>query len=197
MTQYYDETIFTDCRSLQKFKQVNAFNRADTYLLELAGISAVGYRCDGRVEQKTNSIANVNPRQPCRGINIYTLNMLNKKISQVESYNQISITDVGNGTPIDIVEFISGTIYTIGELTSFESAIMIKYYAINNENVTITRDLYNFIRHHIKDQRTWFNDLNNVLDVGYVQNENKELIHNTQLVSIPINTFSGPEINLH
>lgn len=196
MTQYYDETIFTDGRSIQKYSQVNAFNRADTYLLELAGIVAIGYKCDGRTEKSTNAIANINPRQPCRGVNIYTLNMMNKKISQVEPFNQITIHNGIDGIPIDLAAYTPETIYTIGDLTSFESAIIVKYYAINNENVTITRSLYNFIKHHIQDQRSWFVNINDT-DIGYIQNENKELIHNNQIVSVPINTFSGPEIYLH
>lgn len=196
MTQYYDETIFTDGRSLQKFSQVNAFNRADTYLLELNGIAAIGYKCDGRTEKSTNSIANINPRQPCRGINIYTLNMLNKKISQVEPFNQITIFNGEDGVPVDLFEYTPETIYTIGQLTSIESAIIIKYYAINNENVTITSALYNFIKPHIQDQRSWFKNISDI-DVGFVQNDNKELLHNSQIVSMPINTFSGPEIHLH
>lgn len=196
MTEYYDETIFTDGRSLQKFAQVNAFNRADIYLLELNGIAAIGYQCDGRIDKSTNSIANINPRQPCRGINIYTLNMLNKKISQVEPFNQITIFNGEDGIPIDLVEYTPETIYTIGQLTCLESAIITKYYAINNENVIITRALYNYIRPHIQDQRNWFNNINDI-DVGYVQNANKELIHKSEIVSMPMNTFSGPEIHLH
>lgn len=199
MSLYYDETIFTDARTLLKYNntEVNAFNRADIYLLERANIS-IGSKCDGRNtessedDQSNATVVNLNPRRPCRGINIYTLSIVNKKISQVEPFNQITVFQGESNTPLSLNEYIPNTIYTVGNLTSFESAILIKYYAINNKNVTITRDLYTFIRKHFQDQRSWFN----YNDVGIIQNENKELIQNMDIVYIPINTISGPEMLL-
>lgn len=200
MASYFDETIFRDARTLGKFVEVNAFNRADVYLLEKSGIVATSHcslqakqdsACDNRVD-KANSIANVNPIRPCRGTNIFTMDMLNKGLAQVEPYNQITVYQGESSQPIDIADYIPQVVYTVGGLTSFESAIMIKYYAINFKGVTITRHLFALIKKHFNDHRSWFN----YHDIGITQNQHKELLQGKNIINAPLTTIYGPAIDL-
>lgn len=200
-SEYFDETIFTDGTTflMNSYGTVNAFNNADRYLLGRLGIT-VGDDCSGDttkpvIDQNETIIVNLNPRRPCRGINIYSMDMLNKnnsQIQQVVSFNQISIFDGDTNVPIYIGEHVEGNIYTVGSLTSFESAIMVKYFAINN-SIFITRHLFNFIKRHFRDHRSWFN----YNSIGIVQNTNGELVDsNNEIINIPDLTISQPAIFL-
>lgn len=202
MSIYYDETIFTDARTFRKYSEVNVFNLADKYLFARANIQTYS-TCetggdDDNGEQCTlksgmvNSIVNVNPRRPCRGINIYTLNINNKKIAQTEPFNQITVFQGESVEPLTLDEYVPQTVYTVGRLTPLESAIIIKYYAINNAGVLITRHLFGLIKEYFNDQRSWFT----YQDIGIVQNAKKELVRNMDYLNLPILTISGPELLL-
>lgn len=198
---YFDETIFTDGLTFltNSYGTVNAFNNADRYLLSRLGVK-VGGDCSGDTtkpirDQNEIIIVNLNPRRPCRGINIYSMDMLNKnnsQIQQVVAFNQISIFDGDTNISIYIGEHVEGNIYTVGRLTSFESAIMIKYFAINN-SIFITRHLFNFIKKHFQDHRSWFN----YKTIGIVQNTNGELVDsNNKIINIPDLSISQPAVFL-
>lgn len=159
MSEYFDETIFTDGRSLN-YSRINAANQADVYLLQRLNIER-GIGCQTAQLQLNNScpinnlIVNLNPRLPCKGINIYTMNLNNKRSVQLEPFNIITVRDGETNTPIYIGEHVNGNIYTVGDLDAFTSAIMIKYFAINHE-IQITVHLQNYISKYFRDHRIWF-----------------------------------------
>lgn len=184
---YFDETIFTYGESLTDFSKINVFNKADSYLVQKQGID-VGDSCTPVDNNNSNSfkstgeiIVNLNPRGACMGLNLYSLMPTNKKIKKLVSFNQISVFDGETTTPIEIGEHKSGEIYSVGLLTKFESAIMLKYFAINNSDVYITRHLYNFVKKYFQDTREWFN----YNSIGVVQNHNNELMFEDEIINVP------------
>lgn len=111
------------------------------------------------------TLINFNPRIPCMGVNIYTMDMTNKQIQHAETFNIISVIDSDDlsgdaDTPIKILligDHESPCVYTINPtLTPFEHAIMIKYYAIQGVDVQITRSLYALVHRYFRDTRIWF-----------------------------------------
>lgn len=111
------------------------------------------------------TLINFNPRIPCMGVNIYTMDMTNKQIQHAETFNIISVIDSDDlsgdaGTPIKILligDHESLCVYTINPmLTPFEHAIMLKYYAIQGIDVQITRSLYALVHRYFRDTRIWF-----------------------------------------
>lgn len=111
------------------------------------------------------TLINFNPRIPCMGVNIYTMDMTNKQIQHAETFNIISVIDSDDlsgdaDTPIKILligDHESTCVYTINPtLTPFEHAIMIKYYAIQGVDVQITRSLYALVHRYFRDTRIWF-----------------------------------------
>lgn len=211
---YFDETIFTTSESFIPFHQINVYNRADEYLVERAQLNVVkDYDCqmvqpssrvvlktlntttinDDIKNELTKVVANLNPRRPCRGINIYSFNLTNNRIEKTTNFHQIGISDNSRGTPIFIGEHIANSIYTVGDLTSFESAIMIKYFAINHDGVYVTRHLYNEIIDFFDQQRDWFN----YKSIGVVQKLNKELILDNKILNVPDVTISSDFMPLY
>lgn len=178
LSVYFDETIFSDGFSLRRYPNVNTFNEADRYLAERLG-KRVSYSClttadnddeGGFLMQSDDSSpppVNLNPRIPCAGINVYTMDALNKLSLLSVPFNRIGVIDVqleDSGTvpppsvvPIYVGEHTEGNVYTANpKLGSFESAVMIKYFAVNAP-IFITKHLYNDIEHHFAgDRRQWF-----------------------------------------
>ncbi|ACH96174.1 GrBNV_gp97-like protein [Oryctes rhinoceros nudivirus] len=192
---YFDEAIFTHGETLLDFPKINVYNKADAFLVAKQNIE-VGNACASieTSQQASDSIAvNLNPRGLCMGINIYSMNPTNKKIKKLVNFNQISVFDGESPTPIDIAEYKPNQIYTVGSLTALESAIMLKYYAINNPNVYITRHLYLFVKKYFQDSRAWFN----YKSIGIVQNHNRELVMDDEILNVPIVTFYSDPININ
>jgi len=210
----FDETIFTDARTLKIYNdQIEVNNRIDAFLLSRFDIP---YNYVGRPEQSstmvtqsTNSCtampnANVkiyiNPTRPAMGLNIYTINMLNKRINQIEHINQIEVLDeTVSSMEVDLKyieldvtkDYNPQGVYTISSsLTTYEMALLVKFYAISYEHVRISRSLFALINHIFKDQRNIFAYNRN----GIVQNRKKELIYKNELIEIPLNNISGPPI---
>lgn len=111
------------------------------------------------------TLINFNPRIPCMGVNIYTMDMTNKQIQYAETFNIISVIDSDDlsgdaNIPIKILligDHESSCVYTINPmLTPFEHAIMLKYYAIQGVDVQITRSLYALVHRYFRDTRIWF-----------------------------------------
>lgn len=190
-SEYFDETIFTFGESISPYKKINVFNTADAFLVARQNIQ-VGYDCATTEESDNTPSVNLNPRGPCMGINIYSLGSLNKKIEKCVDFNQISVYDGETTLDLKVGDHIPGSIYTVGSLSPFESAIMIKFYAINHSDVYITRHLYNYIKKYFQDNRSWFN----YNSLGIVQNDQKELIFEDDIINVPINTLSGDYIGL-
>lgn len=190
-TIYSDESIFTNGRNLQIYDVINVYNRADEYLIRRLN-KTPSFNCIGKTHQTNNLekfIANINPKIPCLGVNIYTLSLLNSNLQDIEPFNQVIIYEGETKTPIYIGEHVDGNIYDIGDLTPLESAIMIKYFAINYQ-IFITRHLYKIIEPYFEDIRVWFETKN----YGIVQNNKKELILNDQIINAPDLTISSPAI---
>lgn len=232
--QYFNETIFSDGKSLERFQRINVYNNADTYLVERLGkepstnftkktanrtadIMDATRPKDACPQANIAKLAdilddstqiNVNPPQPYSGINIYTMNAENVLFWQQVPYNTIRVIDVNdlNGTiyeengqimvPVHIGEHDIRNIYTVtDELTNFESAIMIKYFAVNFEGVTITRDLFNVIEKYFKDRRVWFNHSPTSANM-IRQTSRKELVQGDAILNVPLLTFFGPPLQL-
>lgn len=216
MTIYFDETIFTDARSLfteddtaisssngLKKSHIIVSNRADKYLIEQRHKLTADNKPCRTVESildddRICDIVNINPKIPCLGLNIYTMSMSNADIQQVEKFHQIEIVEndddsVESTTLVNLEEYTPQAIYQLNhKLTAFEAAIMIKYYAINNSGVKITRLLGNAIYRYFVDKRSWFRRSHN----GIIQTHYGELILDTELVNTPFLDIAGPSITL-
>lgn len=185
---YFDETIFHYGESLYKYGKINAFNDADSFLLVKQGL-LVGTENDVGSEKTT---VNLNPRSPSTlGIDIYSMDKTNLSSRGLVTFNQISVYDGDTTTPIVLGTHIPGQIYNVGKLTGLESAIMLKYHAVNNSDVYITNHLYAYVRSYFNDDRAWFKSTS----VGIVQNNKKELILNNKISNIPPLNFSTEEID--
>lgn len=182
MNIYYDESIFTTGLVLENFKKIGVENKADEYLVKKHNKIAELFSKDAEIR--------LNPKIISNCINIYTLNKLNKMSKYTEHHNMINVLSKNtNTTPIYIGEHEEGLIYDVGSLTSFESALMIKYFAINHV-IFITRRLFRLIEYHFRNNyEVWFNFDN----VGVIQNELSELIKNGEYVDIPnLDIYSTP-----
>lgn len=214
----FDETIFTDGRTFKMYSdQIEVNNRIDAFLLSRFNINYIYVdmldQSRAAKSQQTNDIFScsripnnnvkiyVNPIRPGIGLNIYTINMLNKRINQSEHINQIEVVDetvsVENKNNIEYIEldvnkdYNPNGIYTISSsLTTYEMALLLKFYAISYEHVRISRDLYSLINNIFKDQRNIFVYDRN----GIIQNQKKELLYKNEIIEIPINNISGPVI---
>lgn len=172
MNSYFDETLFVDARSILDFiknsktpskYRVNVWNHVDMYLLNNFNIKFTMHGCESSSSSSVNpnsdllfeidddealKIININPIKPCIGTNIYTIDMYNKKINQTEFFHQIEVVDenlieLQKYMPVSLDSYQPDVVYNMGLLTPLETALMLKYYAINNDKVRITRLLYN------------------------------------------------------
>lgn len=221
LSVYFDETIFSDGFSLRRYPNVNAFNEADRYLAARLG-KRVSYSCLTNAADNDDSVGflmqsevgeqppvNLNPRIPCAGINVYTMDALNKLSLLSVPFNRIGVIDVQmeenaasdaalppSVVPVYIGEHVEGNVYTANpKLGSFESALMIKYFAVNAP-IFITKHLYNDIEHYFADDpRQWFdtNALAHLAD-SVMQNRRGELVSNGEIINVPFVDYCGPAI---
>lgn len=167
---FYDESIFVDGMSLRGTNEIGVNNRADRFLVTRLGKQASESVC---------AKVSLNSYNMCNGVNIYTLSKTNKHMFRVYPYNRVIISSgletetypIRNVTvseppgvePCPNTRLDSTTepvaipyVFDINpELTDYEQAIMIKYYAIHYR-VTITRQLYHTIFTYFQDGRSWF-----------------------------------------
>jgi hypothetical protein len=199
----FDETLFKYAELYTPFDRVVVYNRADEYLCKMKlKNKPISFKMADREALLNNeNIVNINPPKLYAGMNVYTLDSTNKRILQSLSYNQVSVVltntedDVSEtAEPISLQEYTPGLVYTVSNgLEPIESAIMIKYYAMNYEDVQITKLLYQTIKPFFKScNRSLFK-----LDsTGIVQNEYGELTYNGEILNTPINTFSSEDVLL-
>lgn len=188
MTVVFNDSIFISHFNFHPYQQINVFNNADKFLVDKAGLptsSSCRLQVKGREQHLSSSkILNINPKNICRGTNLYTLNMRNKRLTHVAPFSPITVYDDNvatekTATPLVIGEFHPELLYDVNfHLSSFESAVMLKYYATNNDNVHITRGLFTFAsRHFNSDKRKWFSIKSDKRSVyGIVQTKRKELV---------------------
>lgn len=140
-------------------------------------------------------VVNLNPNFPCRGINIYTLNILNKDVISTLPFNRIKVDDNGNFYPIyigDITQIGSGRL-TVGPLSPIESALMLKYFAIH-EQITISVELYLLVSRLFVDYRSWFQFS---ADLGVLETPNHTLLlEGKPIETYDALTFSGKPVDL-
>lgn len=201
---FYDESIFTNGVSYMPYKTVTVFNNADAYLVGRLGLKAnrifsMETRTEGN-DIEDALVINLNPRTLGYGINMFSMNWANKRVKETVKFNPISVMMPTVSTnenvkpvPIFIGEHITGTVYTVNSsLCSFQSAIMIKYFAVHHKNVQITERLHSYIRKHFAEQRQWFvSKKTNLIR----QNHHHELIQNNKVINTPIVTIYGPEVS--
>lgn len=142
-----------------------------------------------------NRVININPSFPCRGINIYTLNIINKDVISTLPYNRITVDNSGDFYPIYIGEptQIGSARFTIGELSSLESALMLKYFAIRGP-VAISVELYMLVNRYFVDYRSWFSFSS---DLGVLETPTHSLLVEGRPIELYDSIqFYGPPIEL-
>lgn len=179
--EYFDESIFMNGFSIRNYSSVTANNDADRYLLLRLGKEIINEQdvCSNR-----KNILNINPRVPCAGINIYTMNALNKKILRHMPHYPIEIRRTGgNRVPVYIGEprgIPENTIYDVGTIDDFSSAIMIKYFSMQSI-IKITPRLYTLISRHFEDSiKRFYLDIDS--EPGLEQLPNGEFLYNNEPV---------------
>lgn len=212
MSQYYDESIFGSGFTIRDYRTVYVNNEADRYLAS---------RLDKRVTlatERTNECVtgepgaiNLNPRLPCAGTNLYTMNAYNKPIVRHVPHYPIRVTrdrserrvvPVYVGEPLARSDAAADSILhdTNPRLDDFSSAVMIKYFSVSSL-VNITYRLYTTICRHFEDglKRFYFdNEIGDEQRPGLVQLVNGELLidnipaFNAELVF----DLSGPPISI-
>nr|WOJ45416.1 GrBNV gp97-like protein [Apis mellifera nudivirus] len=181
--EYFDESIFMNGFSIRNYSSVTVNNDADRYLLLRLGKEIISEKdvCSSR-----QNIININPRISCAGINIYTMNALNKKILRHIPYYAIEIRR-NSGSDNTVVPVYIGEprssgniIYDIGMIDDFSSAIMIKYFSMQSI-IKITPRLYTLISRHFEDSvKRFYFDIDS--EPGLVQLTNGELLYNNEPV---------------
>lgn len=192
----FDESIFTNGLLFNSFDIIGCTNRADRYLIEYNLNKTATNEC-------INAQIVINPEISCgKIINVYTLDMLNKKLNSVLDPAEIIVlsTDASDykTKQIYLEEFEKDVVYDVNyNLTPTEQAIMIKYYALNNQDfIAITYSLYTLIKSCFKDHRKWFTIQNpsNII----ILNEYGELINSqTQELIFNLPNFTSDAININ
>lgn len=285
----FDETLFTDGFSIRDRSRVTVYNASDRYLAERLGKTVRAIRADGfggsvdgacplggdtETEEATMSgtaggTVNVNPPVPCAGLNVYTMNALNKPSLRTVPYRRVIVLPTGSRNPelfadalqtqqrnddygvrgrviLPPGQLLSATaesatgetveqqqqqqplptaetrpvaheehrpnaVYTVnGDLTPFEMAVMIKYYAVNDtrheqqqqqqqSQVFVTDHLYHTIAPYFADQRKWFDRSTGgaaKLPDYTIRNGLCELIRNGTLLNVPELSISGEAVTI-
>lgn len=193
---FFDETIYTTGLTLVRFPRdrVRTFNRADAFIVDLFyNDSDAGDNDVGAAATKTPTAdrfaaqLNVNPLQPGRGTDVYTMELRNR-VHRTMAIIPKPITVVAPAQrtwpvqPIALDTLRSGVVYEPSdELTPFESAIMLKYYALNaaepNQTVRILPTLYFEVRSFFgTDARCWFERAEQGADPFVLHDHNHHLV---------------------
>lgn len=199
MIEYYDESIFANGFTIRNYSRVHASNDADRYLARRLGKELV----DESAACSSRDIVNLNPRLPCAGINLYTMNIYNKSILRHLPYHSIHVTrDSTDRVRVSIYigeprPDYDRVLYDVGALDDFATAIMVKYFSVSSP-ISVTPGLYAIISRYFEDpsRRFYFDETNG--GSGLVQLANGEFLHNAEPIqddSLTLN-FSGPPIAL-
>jgi hypothetical protein len=209
---YFDESLFDDGFSFRNYKIIVVNNRADKMLATRLKSSSriLDHTCDelkkNRSDIDHDSIVNINPKVPCIGTNVYTLNSRNKRIAISLPYNPIVVTiktdsdDTFRKLDIneyaDIIDDGDATMHKFDindDLTPLESAIMVKYLALKHK-IIISIKLFLYIHKYPVDHRRWF-DLDDT--IGIIETQNYELLLDLRPINVPsLTNISGPELLL-
>lgn len=197
--EFFDESIFTHlfASTIHGAKLIIAENEADQWLAKKFSQVPVVDKCIDHSERINinGPVINLNPKQTCYGKAIYTLDPIEKEIGFITNFNPVNIFQGSTNDKLEIKDYVDNLIYDLNNnLNSVNSAIMIKYYANNNNNVTITKNLFRFIEHHfINDERFVFNPRS----FGIVQDENGILKdENGKIITTYVTNYFAPPIEL-
>lgn len=155
-SNYFDQTIFTTGEIFRDYVTVNVANKADAWILENVHNKTVSWApcAVSGLEFETDIF--VNPTVPCANSkNIYTINLPGNPVTlplASARFNKLLVhrchtaASVKNRiVPLTLAKYKSAVIYDIPEsaeeITAFDAAIMIYYYAMTHEGVEITSDL--------------------------------------------------------
>lgn len=197
---YFDESIFTYlfASTIDGAKLIIAENEADQWLASKFSNVHVTNKCiqhSERTKLGSGPIVNINPKHLCYGTPIYTLDSNQERKGYTTYFYPITIFNGVTNDKLQIKEYVCNLIYDKNDnLNSTNSAIMIKYYAKHNNDVTITNNLFRFIEHHfIHDKRMIFKQES----FGVVQDKNGVLKdENGKLITKYVSNYSGPAVNL-
>lgn len=183
MTELFDESVFHDFSAFKNFNIIGVSNEADKFLLRNSRLKIVK-PCN------QNAQITLNPIQPCRGVNVYSMKFKTSTFTNLLTFKEIYVKKIDNVTPIEIKEYEPNKNYTINKkLTNLESAIMIKYYAFIAP-IIISYELYTIIKSEFIDYREWF-----ILDdIPIIQNINHELEFKSNLLNKPNLHFYETEL---
>lgn len=200
MNSYFDESVFLDgwiFKRPRNVHPVSVFNRADSFILKnVHGVSTI------ETCQIGNNNYSLNPINPCARINVYSLdnrhsstyNLYTHKIINVihdsaASNERLRIINLDVLNEIENYEILDSN----PDLTSLESAIMLKFYSLqiaNNDiyksrqSLNITATLYHKVSLWFEfDSRQWFAfDRTNLL----VRSFNGEYVYKNKIINDPI-----------
>lgn len=172
----YDESIFS--LPLPKNSILNSFtlfhvsNKVDDWLLREKhnrGRQIIDNATTTAAASRDDKILYINPETPRPGINLFTIDSTNvDKVIDLQTYIQIQVEhdnddDESSSQMLELADFFrydSHKTLTINSraaaLTSLESALLVKFYAIRYKEVIIDRQLYSFICGRFVDNRAWF-----------------------------------------
>lgn len=165
----YDESIFSVPLSrasiLHTFDGFRVNNKVDAWLLREKHDKGWQIIDPSQELDNPRKILNINPTVPYPGINLYTINarQVDKTIA-LRTYAQIQVIDNDfqqETQLLELTEFLNydphkSLAINSHKLSSLESALLIKYYAINYKHVVIDRPLYSYICKEFVDNRAWF-----------------------------------------
>lgn len=193
MRLYFDESIFESGFALRNYTTVRTYNAVDRFLASRHNKEIVTDDCNRDASRSVDSssslsssdeeemdnfndnrIINLNPRFPCRGINVYSLNIINKEVVSTLSFHTIKIENAGDFYPIYIGELSqSGSNrFTVSDLSAIDSALMLKYFAFRAP-IAISVELYLLVNRLFVDYREWFAFSENL---GVIETQNHNLL---------------------
>lgn len=170
----YDESIFStplpQSSILNYFSLFRVYNKVDEWLLREKHNKGPQIIGDSSMTATTtvpeDKILNINPETPRPGVNLFTIDSTNAdKVVDLQTYIQIQVYDNDNDyikrptQKLEIIDFFrydKNKILTVDRLTSLESALLVKFYAIRYKEVIVDRLLYSFICNQFVDNRAWF-----------------------------------------
>lgn len=183
----FDESVFKSGSLFVGLPSICVYNNADQFLVKRLGL-----------DTSLTAGVHLNPDKPTIGLNVYSMRTWpNHVMSKVVSLQMPNIITVGmcssDSRPIDCDEYDSTVVYTINPyMTTLESAIMLKFYAINFNNVRASAELRALVDSYFDADRDWFSTENCTL---IFQHPNKQKFneHGKDVILPPLN-FYDPEM---
>lgn len=181
---YFDESVFCNNDYFKNYENISVSNKADEFLIKKLG-KKTSKSCS------LNSQISLNPTSSCFGINLYSMNVCGKQVLNTCKFNKLYVTDQKSTNLLQISEYNKlenenddftshNVIYGYNkELTSIESAIILKYYT-RYSNIYITIKLYLYIKNQFKDGKNWFF----VPNLGIIKDENNYLYDENYLLDM-------------